>query len=107
MQVVFTVKLPARVKKEHGRFVSSCPILDVWSQGESHEKALQNLKQALQLFFLSCFERGTLTQVLKNCGFKQIGHPVKERPFPKRYESVEVPLPFQIPPKADPAECHV
>ena len=108
MQIIFSVKLPARVKKEPGRFVSCCPILDVWSQGETKEKALKNLNDALRLFFISCFERGTLQEVLKKCGFTRIERRVvKVRPFPKRYDSVEVPLPFQIPAKADPAEWRV
>jgi predicted RNase H-like HicB family nuclease len=108
MQVVFKVKLPVKVKKERKRFVSFCPILDVWSQGETHDKAIHNLEDALSLFFTSCYERGTLNQVLKNCGFKQIERRViKHQPFPKRFESVEIPIPFQIPPKANPEECHV
>jgi predicted RNase H-like HicB family nuclease len=107
MQVIFNVKLPAKVKRERRYFVSTCPILDVWSQGETKEKALQNLAEALKLFFFSCFERGTLNQVLKDSGFKHIERrAVKPRPFPKAYESIDIPLPFQIPPKADPAEWH-
>ena len=72
MQVTFNVKLPALVKKEkHGRrYISWCPVLDVYSQGESRDKALSNLSEALRLFFVSCFDRGTLDQVLKECGFK-------------------------------------
>jgi predicted RNase H-like HicB family nuclease len=108
MQSTVKFKLPARIKKEAGRFVSCCPILDVWSQGETKDKALNNLNEALQLFFISCFERGTLVEVLKKCGFtltKRRG--AKPHPLPKRYESLEVSVPFQIPSKADPAEWRV
>jgi len=110
MQVTFTVKLPALVKKEkRGRvYISSCPVLDVYSQGESREKALANLKEALRLFFISCFERGTLPAVLKGSGFQLIEkRGVKAVPFPSKYDSINLPLPFQIPAKADPAEWRV
>ncbi len=60
MQVTFNVKLPALVKKEKRgrRYISWCPVLDVYSQGESRDKALSNLSEALRLFFVSCFDRG-------------------------------------------------
>jgi predicted RNase H-like HicB family nuclease len=111
MQVTFNVKLPALVKKEkHGRiYISSCPVLDVFSQGESRQKALDNLREALQLFFVSCFERGTLDAVLKSAGFRAIGKSSVKKtvPFPRKYASIDLPLPFQIPQKADPAEWRV
>jgi len=110
IQVTFNVKLPALVKKEkHGRiYISSCPILDVYSQGESRQKALVNLQEALRLFFVSCFERGTLQQVLKDCGFKPLQtRSFKTVRFPKKYDSIDLPLPFTIPPKVEPAEWHV
>ena len=60
----------ARVWKDEGEFVSHCPALDVHSQGETEQEALENLFEATQLFVLSCFERGTLNQVLKESGFE-------------------------------------
>jgi predicted RNase H-like HicB family nuclease len=100
MQIIFNVKLPAKVKKQGRLYISCCPVLDVFSQGENKEKSLENLRQALKLFFLSCFERGTIDEVMKSCGFTPIERRVvKAKPFPKRYESINIPLPFQIPPK--------
>lgn len=105
LQVTFNVKLPALVKHEEGQFISVCPVLDVYSQGESKERALANLQEALRMFFVSCFERGTLQQVLKECGFTPLrpGAAQMEH-FPAQYEEIDLPLPFMIPPKVDPAE---
>ena len=50
--VTFEVSLPFSIKKKANYFVSSCPVLDVWSQGETKEKAIENLREALQLFLL-------------------------------------------------------
>ncbi len=47
------VKLTAVIKKDQDTRVYSawCPEVDVASQGESMEKALENLKEALELYF--------------------------------------------------------
>ena len=107
MQIIFNVELPAQVKREGKWYISCCPILDVCSQGETKEKALNNLIEALRLFLISCFERGTLDEVLRECGFEPVDvkGPIKEKPFPKRFESVNVPLPFYL--KGGQRHCHV
>ena len=44
-------KLTAIIEKEDDGYVSICPELDIASQGDSVEKARDNLKEALELFF--------------------------------------------------------
>ncbi|MCC7201860.1 MAG: type II toxin-antitoxin system HicB family antitoxin [Nitrospirae bacterium] len=107
MQVIFNVQLPAQVKKSGKYYVSCCPILDVYSQGKTRNKALENLIEALRLFLISCYDRGVLDEVLRDCGFTpvEVKGPVKARPFPKKYESVNVPLPFNL--KESRTHCHV
>lgn len=68
--VHFNVRVPACVKPEGTWFISSCPLLDVSSQGKTEEEALKNLAEALHLFFQSCYDRGTLDEVLKGSGFE-------------------------------------
>ena len=73
VRVEFTLPVDVREADDGGDggayYVSACPPLDVLSQGKSAEAALANLAEALQLFIESCFERGTLEEVLKDCGF--------------------------------------
>ena len=70
VKVEFTLPVDVREADDGGAYyVSVCPPLDVLSQGETEEAALANLAEALQLFIESCFERGTLEEVLKDCGF--------------------------------------
>lgn len=47
------VKLTAVIEKEQDTqlYVAWCPEVDVASQGESMETALDNLKEALELYF--------------------------------------------------------
>jgi predicted RNase H-like HicB family nuclease len=70
--IQFSLRVPAAVRQEGKWFYSSCPVLDVHSQGLSKEEALGNLIEALQLFVESCFERGTLDQVLRESGFSPV-----------------------------------
>ena len=88
VQVEFTV--PAEVREEGAYFIAVCPPLDVFSQGETEESALVNLAEALQLFIESCYERGTLEQVLKDCGFR----PDNSREYKESGRMVRVPLPL-------------
>ncbi len=67
--VKFDMRVPALVKRVGDMFVAECSPLDVFSQGPTKEKALDNLVEALQLFVETCFEMGTLGEVFKECGF--------------------------------------
>lgn len=101
MSKAFTInleaELPVQVTREGAWYIASCPLLDVCSQGTTRKKALESLTEALYLFFRSCFERGTLTRVLKQSGFVPTRSPGKA---PKH--TIRVPIPFQIPAAA----CH-
>ncbi len=69
MDLGLEFKLPARVRKKGKWFISSCPRLDVHSQGRTKDEAERNLVDALTSFFISCYERGTLDFVLHDAGF--------------------------------------
>lgn len=68
-KIVLNARLPLKFIRRKRGVIASCPVLDVHSQGETEEKAKKNLTEALTLFFVSCFEMGTLDAVLKQCGF--------------------------------------
>jgi predicted RNase H-like HicB family nuclease len=44
-------QLTAVIRKEEDMYVSSCPELDIASQGFTIEEAKHNLKEAVELFF--------------------------------------------------------
>ena len=82
------MRVPIVVSKKDKWVVASCPALDVVSQGADEKEARSNLLEAMTLFLESCLERGTLDQVLKNCGFT----PSQSKPIEDESESMEVPL---------------
>jgi predicted RNase H-like HicB family nuclease len=97
VQIGIEFRLPAKIRKRGKWYVSSCPSLDVHSQGHTKEEARRNLVDALVFFLESCFERGTLEEVFREAGFAPTAAPaaVKGR-VAKPEESVIVSLPFTI-----------
>ncbi len=91
-QIRLEMRLPFLIVKKEKWYVSSCPILDVFSQGATEQDAKKNLIEALTLFLTSCFEHGTLEAVLKQCGFQRaIGGPFIP-PKSEYKDYVDIPL---------------
>ncbi len=104
MQIRMTLVLPYKVKKNDSWYISSCSMLDIHSQGKTEKKAIENLNEALALFLFSCFERGTLVEVLKESGItiqQKTAHTSKKI---NRSRLLDVDIPFNI--KRSPAVCH-
>lgn len=91
-QALFKVKLPVHLRKRKKWYLASCQVLDVHSQGTNQKIALKNLSEALSLFLTSCFERGTLDRVLKDCGFKLAKIQHKKNPPDQKYLDIPIPL---------------
>ena len=65
---------------ETGLYVSHCNPLDVCSQGHTEEEAATNLNEAIQIFLSTCYEMGTLNDVLKECGLMPLSEHNNEQP---------------------------
>lgn len=65
MEIQFTTQ----VFKEDETFVAHTPELDLSSCGDTEQKALQNLKEAVTLFLEEADKVGTLNQILEEAGF--------------------------------------
>ena len=99
-QIEFLFDLPLKIIRRRKWFVAQCPALDIASQGETVEEAKRNLTEATRAFLISCYERGAIEAVLKDCGF----HPMSSQPG-RRSNSrnhFQVSLPLQ---SSTPAQC--
>ncbi len=110
-QLVFDIRVPINiVRKADNLYVASCRLLDVFSQGETLEQAKKNIAEALELFFTTCYEMGTIEAVLKKCGFRlvnsQAGPPSQDNDLENDLEMVNVPLPFVHYGPDSPHTCH-
>ena len=68
--IEISFKLPFEINQFGDQFESSCPVLDVFSQGDNEEQAIENLKDALKLFLETALFQQSLSQVLLDCGFE-------------------------------------
>src|SRR5260370_40879258 len=68
------------LKKENGLYIAHCPPLDITTQGRTEAEAKKNLIEASELFVVSCFERGTFEQALRELGWRVVaGRAVPQR----------------------------
>jgi predicted RNase H-like HicB family nuclease len=75
MQALLTAKfqLFGVLKQENGWHIAHCPPLDITTQGRTEAEAKKNLVEASELFVVSCFERGTFEQALRELGWHVMG----------------------------------
>ncbi|MBU1627936.1 type II toxin-antitoxin system HicB family antitoxin [bacterium] len=66
------LSLPIKFTKKKKWILASCPILDVYSQGETIEEAKKNIKDALTGFLTTCYEMGTFDSVLEKAGLEPV-----------------------------------
>jgi len=67
-----TVRLEIATKRDGDKWIAWCPPLDVYSQGGSRRDAIASLKEAVELWFESCIQRGVLEKALREVGFKRV-----------------------------------
>lgn len=82
------------LKREGAWYFAHCPPLDITTQGRTESEAKKNLTEASQQFIISCLERGSLEQALKELGFV----PLKQGEFsaPPRAFPMKIPVPFRF-----------
>ena len=71
MKNSFRTKLTIAVYKEGDQFIASCPALDLCAQGLSLKDAQKNFEETFSLFLEEVVKKGTLDQVLLDCGWKK------------------------------------
>lgn len=88
------------LKRQAGWFIAHCPPLDITTQGRTEDEAKKNLVDASELFVVSCFERGTFEQALRELGWQVVaGVPVQQGQsgktgIPRGGFMFPVPVPF-------------
>jgi predicted RNase H-like HicB family nuclease len=107
-QVFISIVLPYKLKKRKKWILSSCPTLDIHSQGATEKKAKENLSEAVFAFFISCVARGTIDSILRECGLSYKKHETfKDIQLPKPDKnSISVPIPLEISSRHPSQPCH-
>lgn len=69
VQMMFNLKCLVRYDAEAGVFVSHCPALKLYSQGDTAEEANEAIKSAVSLYVETAYNFDRLDQVLRRAGF--------------------------------------
>lgn len=70
--VNLSVRLEAAFRQEGDSWLAWCLPLDVMTQADTKDAAFDSLKEAVELWFESCIERGVLDEALSEVGFQPI-----------------------------------
>ena len=70
----FKVRLRARFRRDGQQSIVWCPALDVMTQSRTRKRALESLREAVELWFESCIEREVPDGALKELGFAKAAH---------------------------------
>ena len=94
-------RLFGTVKQEGAWYIAYCLPLDITTQGRTEDEARNNLAEACELFVVSCFERGTFEQALRELGWHVFkGDVAKSAPLiSSAFEGAfvfSVPVPFGL-----------
>ena len=84
---ILSVRLKAWLRRDGSAWIAWCRSIDVLSQAATKQGALEAVREAVELWFESCVERGVLTEALREVGF------VKASPadtFPGGVDSVTI-----------------
>jgi predicted RNase H-like HicB family nuclease len=97
--VDLSINLQAVLRKDEDVWVAWCPSLDIASQGETLDAAVQSLEVAVEGWFESCLERGVLKEALKEAGFvlSKDGMPVGVVFAVREENSEERPIQVRLP----------
>ena len=70
----YKVRLRAWFRRDGQQWIVWCPALDVMTQSRTRKRALESLREAVELWFESCTEREVLDGALNELGFAKAAH---------------------------------
>jgi predicted RNase H-like HicB family nuclease len=75
MMLQLIVNLNGAIRKDAAAnvYVSYCPTLKIYSQGETEDQASEALKSAVTLFLTHCVQNGQIDFALKKLGMVEAG----------------------------------
>lgn len=92
------------VQREGQWYIAHCPPLDLTTQGRTEREAKRNLQEAAELFLISCLERGTLDQALRELGFVEVKSGPRRLP-PNAFQ-MPIRLPLRFAKSGQNSSCH-
>lgn len=108
--ITFTVKVNCgvRLDTDDNIWVSVCPRLSVFSQGDTEEEAIEAIRSAVTLHLSTAYDHNKLDKVLRHAGFGKMEKAtisqvdavadeyVHVRIQPSEYKSVHIEVPMEL-----------
>ena len=91
INIVFKLSITIQPNEEAGAFVSHCPLLNIFSQGESQEEAQEAIQEAVTLQLRALYKFDRLHQLLTRSGFSMMSGNTQAKDlenFPGQYVGV-------------------
>lgn len=92
MEILVEWQMLADVERKGKVYVARLAALDIQSQGPTVARSLANLREAVELFIESCYERGVLERVLKDAGFESAPITRRRTRLPRGRHRITVPM---------------
>jgi len=70
-EITLQIHLEVRTRRDAATWIAWCPPLDLLSQGKTKTEAVASLREAVDLWFESCVQRGVLDKALTEAGFQR------------------------------------
>ena len=70
----YSVQLDAWFRRDGRKWLAWCPAINVITQARTKKRAKESLREAVELWFESCIDRGVLDAALKEVGFTKVPH---------------------------------
>jgi predicted RNase H-like HicB family nuclease len=91
--ISIAVKVLATIEydEEAGVHVSRCPVLKIFSQGDSEAEATEAIEEAVKMHLMAAYKFDRLHQLLLRAGFNKMvgmGAPADPDSFPGQYVAV-------------------
>ncbi len=67
-----SAEVTVNLLREDDCFVAYCPDLDLSTHGDSPEEAMKHFQEVLDIFFEDITKKGSLAQVLEDCGWTRV-----------------------------------
>jgi predicted RNase H-like HicB family nuclease len=92
--VTLSLKLAIEIRFRTDSWLAYCPSLDLVTQAETEEGVRSALREAVDLWFESCIDRGVLDQALREAGFHKPNREEASQSSTGDFLEVQIPAYF-------------
>ena len=94
---VLSTKLQVHIFKEGNQFIAYCPAFDISTSADTFDEVKKNFEELLDVFIKEVMQKGTLEEVLLDCGWQKVKTPRLHWQPPQRQFIAEIEEEVNLP----------